>query len=197
MKNLLKTATECIDKFARRENKSRLAAIIGGEAVILHGIPRITLDVDIIFYCESDEELTVDLGEKFAGFLKQEIANEFIIEYYPAGRDPIDPLRHDLIRITDAKKRFKKLDILIANYEWELEGFRNMESPEQGSLQPYPIPYLVGLKLMAAGGQDEEDIRNLFLILGASEKEITWELARRIKRDRNLRRILSEGRRAS
>ena len=33
MKNLLKTITECIDSFAKRENINRLAAIIGGEAL--------------------------------------------------------------------------------------------------------------------------------------------------------------------
>ena len=43
MKNLLQIVTECIDNFARKENITRLAAIIGGEAVILHGIPRTTL----------------------------------------------------------------------------------------------------------------------------------------------------------
>ena len=50
MKNLLKIVTECIDKFAESKNVKRHAAIIGGEAVILHGIPRTTLDIDIL-YC--------------------------------------------------------------------------------------------------------------------------------------------------
>lgn len=30
---------------------ARFAAIIGGEAVILHGIPRTTLDLDILYSC--------------------------------------------------------------------------------------------------------------------------------------------------
>ncbi|MBW2005066.1 MAG: hypothetical protein JRI72_10745 [Deltaproteobacteria bacterium] len=50
MKNLLEIVTECIDNFARKENTNRLAAIIGGEAVILRGIPRTTLDLDILFF---------------------------------------------------------------------------------------------------------------------------------------------------
>ena len=48
MKSLLKIVTNCIDKFAEQANMTRLAAIIGGEAVILHGIPRTTLDIDIL-----------------------------------------------------------------------------------------------------------------------------------------------------
>ena len=49
MKNLLKIVTNCIDKFAEQANMRRFAAIIGGGgAVILHGIPRTTLDVDIL-----------------------------------------------------------------------------------------------------------------------------------------------------
>ncbi len=48
MKNLLKIVANCIDKFAEQANMNRLAAIIGGEAVILHGIPRTTIDLVIL-----------------------------------------------------------------------------------------------------------------------------------------------------
>jgi len=48
---------------------------------------------------------------------------------------------------------------------------------------------------MAGWAQDEEDIRNLFLIMSDSEKDKTWDLARLIRRDKNLSRILTEGRR--
>jgi len=34
--------------FAEQANMTRLAAIIGGEAVILHVIPRTTIDLDIL-----------------------------------------------------------------------------------------------------------------------------------------------------
>jgi hypothetical protein len=48
---------------------------------------------------------------------------------------------------------------------------------------------------MAGGVQDEEDIRNLFLVMSDSEKEEAWGVARLIRRDKNLTRILSERRR--
>jgi len=70
-----------------------------------------------------------------------------------------------------------------------------MDSPHAGPLHAYPKAYLVGMKLMAGGAQDEEDVRNLFLIMSHSEKEKSWSLARLIRRDKNLSRTLTEGRR--
>jgi len=195
MENLLKIVTECIDSFSKKENITRLAAIIGGEAVILHGIPRTTIDLDILLFCRSEEKTIDKLGKRFASFLRQELGDRFEVKDFEASKDPFDPLRHDLIIITDAANRFKKLDILIANFDWELEGLRSMNSPERGAIQVYPKPYLIGMKLIAGGAQDEEDIRNLFLVMSDSEKEKAFDLARLIKRDKNLSRILIQGRR--
>ena len=107
----------------------------------------------------------------------------------------LQPPKTLLIVVTDSQHRFKRLDILIANYKWELEGFRLMDSPHTGSIRPYPKPYLIGMKLMAGGAMDEEDIRNLFLAMSDSEKEKAFEVARLIRRDRNLSKILAERRR--
>ena len=174
---------------------TRLAAIIGGEAVILHGIPRTTLDLDVLFFCGDGENNISSLGKVFASFLRKELDKRFAVEDFEGSKDPFDPLKHDLILITDSEKQFKKLDILIANYEWELEGFRNMDSPHTGPLHAYPKAYLIGMKLMAGDPQDEEDVRNLFLVMSDSEKEKAFELAHLIRRDKNLSRILTEGRR--
>ena len=174
---------------------TRLAAIIGGEAVILHGIPRTTIDLDILFFCGDEANNIGSLVKKFAFFLRKDLGESFEVKDFEASKDPFDPLRHDLIIITDLEKQYKKLDILIPNYKWELEGLRSMPSPHAGSLQVYPKPYLVGMKLMAGGAQDEEDIRNLFFIMSESEKKKAWELARLIRRDNNLSRLLSENRR--
>jgi hypothetical protein len=70
-----------------------------------------------------------------------------------------------------------------------------MDSPHTGPLYPYPKEYLVGMKLMAGGAQDDEDIRNLFLVMSDSEKKKALGIARLIRRDKNLTRVLSEGRR--
>jgi len=195
MKSLLKIVTECIDSFSEQANVIRLAAIVGGEAVIMHGIPRTTIDVDILLFCGDEKKDIDNIGKVFASFLKQELGGKFEVKNFEASKDPSDPLKHDLIIITDPEKRFKKLDILIANYQWELEGLKSMDSPHTGPLYPYPKEYLVGMKLMAGGAQDDEDIRNLFLVMSDSEKKKALGIARLIRRDKNLTRVLSEGRR--
>lgn len=192
MKSLLKIVTDCIDSFSKQANVTRLAAIVGGEAVIMHGIPRTTIDLDVLFYCGDEKETISDTGKTFASFLRQELGVQFEVKNFEASKDPFDPLKHDLIIITDPEKRFKKLDILIANFQWELEGLKSMDSPHTGPLSPYPKEYLVGMKLMAGGVQDREDIRNLFLVMPDLDKEKAWELARLIRRDKNLSAILSE-----
>ncbi len=195
MQNLLKIVTECIDSFSEQANVIRLAAIVGGEAVIMHGIPRTTIDVDILLFCGDEKKDIGNIGKVFASFLKQELGGKFEVKNFEASKDPSDPLKHDLIIITDPEKRFKKLDILIANYQWELEGLKSMDSPHTGPLYPYPKEYLVGMKLMAGGAQDDEDIRNLFLVMSDSEKKKALGIARLIRRDKNLTRVLSEGHR--
>jgi len=193
MENLLNTVTEKIDKFCEKSDIKRLAAIIGGEAVILHGIPRTTLDVDILLFFEHEKNYI--FYKEFVSFLQEELKERFEVKYFKSAKDLSDPIKHDLIIITCLKNRFKKLDILIANYKWEVEGLMNMDSPYKGKLQPYPKSYLTVMKLMAGGSTDDEDIRNLFLIMSDSEKEKAFELARLIRRDKNLAKILSQGKR--
>ena len=123
------------------------------------------------------------------------MGKRFDVKDFEASKDPSDPLKHDLIIITDSENKFKKLDILLANYKWELDGLRSMDNPNTGPIQIFPMPYLVAMKLMAGGAQDREDIRNLFIIMSDLEKEKAWELVRLIRRDKNLSKILSERRR--
>jgi hypothetical protein len=56
MKRLLKIVTKCIDSFSEQANVIRLAAIVGVEAVIMHGIPRTTIDVDILLFCGDEKK---------------------------------------------------------------------------------------------------------------------------------------------
>ncbi|MBF0452119.1 MAG: hypothetical protein HQK75_15565 [Candidatus Magnetomorum sp.] len=186
--------TEYIDNFAEENNIQRLAAIIGGEAVIMHGIPRTTIDLDILFYYNQETNYYDNICKRLASFFKEKFSDDFEITHFEASKDPFDPLRHDLIVVKDKNNRVRKLDILIANYKWELEGLLSMESSHSGPLIPYPKPYLIAMKLMAGGLQDEEDIKNLFFIMSNSEKEKTYALAKQIKRDKNLNRILSSKR---
>ena len=110
---MLKIVTKCIDKFSGKENISRLAAVIGGEAVILHGIPRTTIDVDILLFCGDEEDYHSGFIKMFASFLRKEMGKRFDVKDFEASKDPSDPLKHDLVIITDSENKFKKLDILI------------------------------------------------------------------------------------
>lgn len=103
MQNLLKIVTDCIDKFSKKENISRLSAIIGGEAVILHGIPRTTIDIDILLFCGREEDYLSGLVRLFASFLREEMGKRFDVKDFEASKDPSDPLKHDLIIITDSE----------------------------------------------------------------------------------------------
>lgn len=190
MKNLLRTATACVDAFCKQEGLTRHAAIVGGEAVILHGIPRTTIDIDILLTFMNQDGTSRDCTEELARFLRESLEKQCQVEAMNAASDPDDPLKHDIIILTDRKREFKKLDILMANFEWEMEGFRSMTEPCSDPLQPYPKPYLVGMKLMAGGPQDMEDIRGLLITMNDEEKDIASRLAEHIGRDRNLNEII-------
>ena len=59
-------------------------------------------------------------------------------------------------------------------------------------MSPYRKPHLVAMKLLAGGGQDDEDIVNLFAIMSDPERDQALELARLIRRDKRLAALLEE-----
>ena len=62
---------------------------------------------------------------------------------------------------------------------------------------PIPVvtkPYLAALKLRATGYKDASDVVTLVHIMSKDEKEKTFELARRIGRDKKLQEFLSQSR---
>jgi hypothetical protein len=190
MEDSLKIVTACIDAFSKREELTRHAAIIGGEAVILHGVPRTTIDVDVLVSFSDHDGEPKNPTRELSSFLQQELGDQYRIAAHHAARDPEDPLKHDILIVTDLRKEYKKLDVLIANFDWEIEGLLRTEHSEEGDLPAYAKPYLVAMKLMAGGAQDEEDIRNLFYLMTEAEREETRELARQIRKDRNLSTLL-------
>ncbi len=197
MKDLLKTVTACIDEFCAERNASRRAAIVGGEAVILHGVPRTTIDIDVLLAFVDQDGDPAELTAQFSSFLRERLGDKYRVAAHRASKDPDDALKHDIVLITDTHREYKKVDILIANFDWELEGLQRAESPGAGELPVYPKAYLVGMKLLAGGRRDEEDIISLFHLMSESERDETMELARRIKKDRNLSVLLEQEERGS
>jgi hypothetical protein len=163
-------------------------AIVGGVAVILHGVERTTIDVDLCIYSETI------LNANAKAFY--EILNRFLPERFSArlvhgSKIPDDPFKHDVIFIDDNEGEYERIDLLIAQYKWELEG---MEQTEHFEDVPFPVlskPYLVAMKLQATAYKDYQDVVSLFDLMTEEEKTKTQELAKRTHRDKKLARLLA------
>jgi len=60
-----------------------------------------TLDLDILYF-PGDPPCAIDnLVETLASFLREQIGTQFEVREFSASKDPFDPLRHDVITITD------------------------------------------------------------------------------------------------
>lgn len=176
-----------VTEFERATNNEALVALIGGYAVIFHGVERTTLDVDVCFYAGEKRH-----GVSFYAFLKKYLPPRFKIRFMEASKDPSDPLKHDLIIINDKHGEHPRIDILMVRYQWELEGLRKAKLIDKFSFPIMPLPYLLAMKLKAGGRKDELDA--LEILQGMPEREIkkTKELARKIGRDKKFQTLLDE-----
>jgi len=164
-------------------------ALIGGYAVILQGIERTTLDIDFCVYSGIIHS-SADSSEFYKILLKC-LPERFEAKLIKGSAMPDDPLQHDVIFIEDKKGEFLRIDFLIARYKWELEAIQCAEKMED---IPFPVitkPYLAAMKLKASGFKDASDVVNLVRLMTDEEKLKTFDLAKRIGRDRKLRNLLS------
>jgi len=162
--------------------------LVGGVAVILHGVERTTLDVDFCIY--SDAISNTD-SSAFYDVLVKHLPKRFTARLVLGSKIPNDPLKHDIIFIDDAEGEYERIDLLIAQYKWEIEG---IEQAVQIEAIPFPVlskPYLVAMKLFASGHKDAHDVVTLMEIMTEEEKATTRELAKRTGRDKKLERLLS------
>jgi hypothetical protein len=157
--------------------------LVGGVAVILHGVERTTLDVDFCVYSGTDSPAFFDL-------LVKHLPKRFIVRLIPGSEIPEDPLKHDIIIMDDTEGEYERIDLLMAQYKWEKEG---MERAVHIEAVPFPVlgkPYLAAMKLFASGYKDAHDVVALFGLMSNEEKDKTRELAKRIGRDKKLERLL-------
>jgi hypothetical protein len=103
---------------------------------------------------------------------------------------PDDPFPYDIIFLTDRKKEYRPMDFIISRYKWELEGVQNAKPLPNFSFPVLSIPYLIAMKLRAGGPKDHSDVVELYNLLTEEEKEKTMQLAKLVKRDKNLSRLL-------
>lgn len=162
--------------------------LVGGAAVILHGVERTTIDVDLCIY--SDTIFNTNAAA-FFDLLKRSLPKRLSARLVRGSKIPDDPFKHDIIFIDDNEGEYERIDLLIAQYKWELEG---MEQAVHFDDVPFPVlskPYLVAMKLQATSYKDYQDVVSLFDLMTEEEKAKTRELAKRTHRDKKLARILA------
>jgi len=177
-----------IDRFAETTGyKDTAIALVGGYAVIAHGIERTTKDIDTMAVGSPYESFGRDLAE----FLKRELVDKgIIVKYLPRSLDIEDPFQHEIIYLKDPSGLTPRIDIIIATYKWELEGLLSSETDREMPINLLPKPYLIAMKLKAGGPKGDYDVIELYSLLNEEEKQKTHELARLIRKDKRLVEIL-------
>jgi hypothetical protein len=162
--------------------------LVGGVAVILHGVERTTIDVD---FCVYSDLIHNSNSSEFFKLLNNTLPKRFSARLIKGSTTPDDPLKHDIIFIDDNAGEYERIDMLVAHYKWEREGIETAVHIED---IPFPVlakPYLVAMKLRASGYKDAHDIVTLFSLMTDEERAKTRELAKRIGREKKLDRLLS------
>ena len=130
-------------------------ALIGGYAIIAHGVERTTIDVNFCIYSDLIHETN---SAEFFKLLNDTLPKRFSARLIKCGKDPDDPLKHDIIFIDDTEGEYERIDLLIAHYKWEREG---IEKAVHIGEVPFPVlskPYLAAMKLRASGYKDAHDV---------------------------------------
>ncbi|MDE2179380.1 MAG: hypothetical protein KGJ40_00820 [candidate division NC10 bacterium] len=163
-------------------------AVVGGYAVILHGVERTTLDVD---FCLYSDLIRASGADAFFALLKRHLPERFRAELVQGSTTPEDSFKHDAIFLEDLSGEYPRMDLLIARYKWELEAIKRAEHLPGVSVPVLTKPYLAAMKLQATGLKDADDAANLIRLMTEEEKATTFQLAERTGRDRKLARLLA------
>ncbi len=163
-------------------------ALVGGQAVILQGVERTTIDVDICLYSDM---ILAERSTAFHAMLQKHLPQRFTARLIQGSRFLDDPFQHDVIFIDDAQGEFFRIDFIIARYKWEVEGIQQAISLPGVPLPVLSKPYLAAMKLRATGFKDATDVSELLRLMTPEERSKTEELAKRIGRDRKLALILN------
>jgi len=162
-------------------------ALVGGYGAIAYGVERTTVDMDFCIY--TDTIHTKDTSA-FVELLRTVLSDNFEIKFVQGSTIMDDPFKHDVIFIYDRTGEYPKIDFIVAKYKWELEGTKSAGPLEDIPFPVMPKPYLIAMKLKAGGKKDEYDIIELYELLTDEEKIKTLELAKLIRKDKNLLSLL-------
>lgn len=190
MKSIVDTLSvikNAVTEFKKTTGKDAHIALIGGYAVILHGVERTTLDIDTCLYSAEEEP-----GKSFYDFLQRNLPKRFMSRLMEASKYPSDPLKHDIVIIDDAEGEYPRIDVLIARYKWELEGLKQAKTFRELAFPVMPPPYLVAMKLQAGGARDDLDIIDMLKTMSEMEIDECRALAKLVGRDRKLSSLLKK-----
>jgi hypothetical protein len=162
-------------------------ALAGGYSVIAHGVGRTTVDADFYIYSELVKEGGTEI---LVNIFKKYLPENFEVRAVEGTRLRDDPFGHDVVFLEDKSGQYPKMDFIIAKYKWELEGIKEAKPLEDIPFPVIPKPYLIAMKLKAGGLKDDYDIVELYQLLSEEERIKTHKLARLIKRDKKLKRLI-------
>lgn len=164
-------------------------ALIGGYAAVLYGVERTTLDIDFCVYSSAIHSSgdSADFYKLLSGCLPE----RFDARMIKGSSMQDDPFKHDVIFIEDKMGEFMGIDFLIARYKWELDAIHSAITVEGIPIRVITKPYLAALKLRSTGYKDAGDVVSLMNLMTEDEKAKTFELAKRIGRDKKLENLLS------
>jgi hypothetical protein len=186
--NTLKELKNLIDKFSCETTyKDTVIALIGGYAVIAHGIERTTKDIDTLCIGSPYDSF----GRDLSNFLNEHLSDKDVkVKYFTQSPDIHDPFQHEIIYLKDPKGIIPRVDIIVARYKWELEGLLLSKQEKEIPINLLPKPYLIAMKLKAGGLKDDYDVAELYELLTDKEKDKTHELAKLIHMDKKLVRLI-------
>jgi len=142
-----------IKKTALHLDKERIPyMIIGGQAVLLYGTPRLTRDIDITLGIDTDKFLLV---EKLCNNLGLKILS----------KNPEDFVKETKVLPTEEKKLKIRIDFIFSFTSYAKQALQRINKV---LLNGYPVKFascedIIIHKMFAGRAIDEEDIKNMLI----------------------------------
>jgi len=142
---------ELLKKLAQHLDKSEIPyMIIGGQAVLLYGTPRLTRDIDITLGVDTDKFSTI---EEICSQLSLEILSE----------KPADFARETKVLPAEEPKSKIRVDFIFSFTEYEAQAIKRAN---QVTMDEYPVKFaspedVIIHKMVAARAIDIEDVKSM------------------------------------
>ena len=126
--------------------------IIGGQAVLLYGTPRLTRDIDITLGVDTDKFLLIE-----------KVCRKLKLKILPG--DPIDFVRTTKVLPAEDVKLRIRVDFIFSFTQYEAQAFKRSK---RVLINGYPVKFascedIIIHKMLAARAIDEEDIKNILI----------------------------------